>query len=109
MILLIGRPLEYSMKVIGLWPFSDDSTGALALASTIFALIPFQFWKTFELIEDFIAMMANLSDIIAEVSVLIKFFILWKNKRSVQRKIYKLLFFYTKSLDKLFEFLMLIS
>ncbi|XP_031781938.1 odorant receptor 67 isoform X1 [Nasonia vitripennis] len=80
MILLINKPLEYSLKLSGFWPFEFNIIGSLALISTLVTTLPFQCWQAFNFTNDFVLLMDSLSDILAEVLIFLKLFAMWKSK-----------------------------
>ncbi|NP_001177507.1 odorant receptor 67 [Nasonia vitripennis] len=83
MILLINKPLEYSLKLSGFWPFEFNIIGSLALISTLVTTLPFQCWQAFNFTNDFVLLMDSLSDILAEVLIFLKLFAMWKSKSCI--------------------------
>lgn len=81
MILLINKPLEYSLKLAGLWPSGIHLIGVSIVVSAILTLIPFQFRLTFFMNAGFELVMDSLSHLIPELVIMLKLFILWKNRR----------------------------
>lgn len=84
MILLINKPLEYTLKLAGLWPFSDHVFGILIVISAALTLLPFQIRMTFFMNADFDLMMGSLSELVPEILIIIKIFILWIHRRLVK-------------------------
>lgn len=80
---IIGKPLEYTLKVTGLWPEQFNVVGPILTGSALITTLPFQFWSVFELIDNPIMYIDVLNDLAMEVLLLTKIIILWFNKRFV--------------------------
>ncbi|XP_058805759.1 odorant receptor 13a-like [Phymastichus coffea] len=83
MTLLINKPLKFILKLLGLWPYNFNIFGPLILASSIVTTLPFQLWYALISSENPVMLMDGLSDMFAQTIILIKIFIMWKNKRLI--------------------------
>ncbi|XP_058805761.1 uncharacterized protein LOC131672514 [Phymastichus coffea] len=87
MSLLINKILEICLKVSGVWPYSVHILGPFLLLSTLVTTLPFQFWKVLLLFDNPVLLMDSLSDILAEILILIKLFAIWKSKSQINHLI----------------------
>ena len=81
MILLINKPLEYCLRIVGLWPYKFNILGPVTLILATLVILPFQCWHALNSTNDIVLLMDELSDTITEVLILIKIIIIWKNRR----------------------------
>ena len=81
MSLLINKTLEICLKVVGIWPYSLNYIGPLALLSTLVTTLPSQCFNAMRLMDEPMLLMDSLSDILAEVLIFFKLFAIWSAKR----------------------------
>lgn len=78
---IIGRPLEYTLKLAGLWPDKFNIVGPILVVSGFLTILPFQCWDAIRYLDDPVMLMDDLSDILPVILLYVKFSIIWFNKR----------------------------
>ena len=78
---IIGKALEVTLKIAGLWPNQFNIIGPICMASAAVTLIPFQCWDALRTIENPVLFFDNLCDIMSEILLYIKITIMWINRR----------------------------
>ncbi|NP_001177508.1 odorant receptor 68 [Nasonia vitripennis] len=77
---IIGIPLEYTLKLAGLWPDQSNILGSIVMGSALVTMIPFQVWDTINVSDNLVMVMDNLSNILSEVLLYTNFIVLLLNK-----------------------------
>ncbi|XP_058805763.1 uncharacterized protein LOC131672515 [Phymastichus coffea] len=78
---IIARPLQYTLKVSGLWPDYFNILGVIIVMSALFTLIPFQLLDVWKEYDNIFIVMDDLSQISAEVLLYFKFLIIFWHRR----------------------------
>lgn len=78
---IIAAPCELGLRVCGIWPFGKFKfLGPMMLIVSIGVALPSQCWETLYLKDRPLVLMDSLTDIIAELFLVIKLIILWTKK-----------------------------
>ena len=80
-ITIIHWLLEYTLKVAGLWPNYFNILGPVVMTLVVFGILPFQLWDAVNLLDKPTVLMDSLSNVIPEIIIYTKLFILWSNRR----------------------------
>jgi hypothetical protein len=87
---ILNTVLVYHLKFFGFLPWKFSFIGKATLWSSLITTLPFQYWKACELTDNKTLYMLNLTNLLLEIMVFVKFFILWWKRRFV--KIIRLLY-----------------
>ncbi|NP_001177509.1 odorant receptor 69 isoform X1 [Nasonia vitripennis] len=80
---MVYWPLEYTLRINGLWPGENNILGSIVTASGMVLILPFQVWDAIKTIDNPILLMDSLSDIMTEIALYAKLIIMWFNRRYV--------------------------
>lgn len=80
---IVYWPLEYTLRINGLWSEKTTILGPIYTASGMVLILPFQFWNVIKSIDNPVLLMDSLSDVLTEIVLYVKLIIMWFNRRFV--------------------------